>query len=89
MRYLNFLGRHFYMNQYLVDEEITDLVISFYEKSRDFNLIDNIEVGKILSSKAVKIDKDWINEELKSSSVWDNETWDIFNKIKKLIKEVD
>ena len=81
MRYLNFIGSTLHMSQYLVSERLSDMVIEFY-KSRDYRLIDNIEINKVFKTNSTKVNSDWIEEESEMYEFFSEESKRIFEKIK-------
>ena len=81
MRYLNFIGGTLHMSQYLVSERLSDMVIEFY-KSRDYSLIDNIEINKVFKTNSTKVNSDWIEEESEIYEFFSEESKGIFEKIK-------
>ena len=81
MRYLNFIGSTLHMSQYLVSERLSDMVIEFY-KSRDYRLIDNIEINKVFKTNSTKVNSDWIEEESEMYEFFSEESKRRFEKIK-------
>ena len=81
MRYLNFIGSTLHMSQYLVSERLSDMVIEFY-KSRDYRLIDNIEINKVFKTNSTKVNSDWIEEESEMYEFFSEKSKRIFEKIK-------
>ena len=82
-------GRHFYTNSYIVDSEIADLLIDYYETNDNHTLTNRVKIEEVLISDAIIIDEFWlqVEEENLPYSRNKNESTPILNKIKQYIQK--
>lgn len=85
--FITMIGKHFYTNSYIVDSEIADLLIKYYEVNDNYRLTNRIRIEGVLISNATLIDEFWLQaeEENLPYSRNENESSPILNKIKQYI----
>ena len=87
--FITMIGRHFYTNNYIVDSEIADLLVKYYEVNDNHTLTNRIKIEQVLISNATLIDKVWLQaeEECLPYSHNENESSSILNEIKQYIQK--